>query len=171
MTRRNITLAKISNNILLHNDPKDAQNYSDLIINQSSSTQLGGPATRAALGHANSNRSSYSRPPSGFGSVLFGKIGHQLQSNENLILANNYSAASEDINSSKTRIVFKRQYRLQGGEAVNFMPPQTAQVVQRPRNFVTNMSQNQHLARFGTQSNTRVILSTRQTSDRIVTPL
>lgn len=78
MTRRNITLTRISNNILQHNAPTEAQNFMDLKINplNQSATRMvesrgigsGLVNNRASVVSQRSNYSNYQLSPS----ALFG---------------------------------------------------------------------------------------------------
>ena len=116
VTRRNITLSKISNNILLHNAPTDFQNFNDIQIN---STNVSGPFIKGSRGaHIGvfssnvSNSSHMTRAMSGYGHnrTLLGKQSMGLQINSNELL-NSTSLTGEAISSSlnnKSRTIFKR---------------------------------------------------------------
>ncbi|TNV72603.1 hypothetical protein FGO68_gene3312 [Halteria grandinella] len=142
VTRRNITLAKITNNILQHNNPAEPTNFSSLFITANNHSAHFPSRGYQSLGSS----LSHIRPVSG----LLGMVsqGQQLQSKE--LLGN-----GSEITRSK--VVFKKagQY------------PGTSQSHQRPHNLLIASKNNGAVSQTGTNS-TRIIMSTHQNSERYI---
>lgn len=142
MTRRNITLNRISNNILQHNAPTEAQNFMDLQINpiNQSATRMvesrgigSGLANRTNVVSQRSNYTNYQLSPSGLlgGSSLI--INHN-RNNPSIVHSNyqpdhvkllnvNSSNGYNDllVSLNRSKVIFK-QSSVKGHQ----VPPQSA---------------------------------------------